>query len=88
MEVLALLLSCKEGKEGHSCSPPCKIWKRVDDHQLQLIKQFDDLNLICTCYNTCELANALEIVKHAKYKRYQSNTCNIIESIDTYISTL
>lgn len=84
----AIIGAVKKGKKVIAVPRLAKYGEHVDDHQLQLIKQFDDLNLICTCYNTCELANALEIVKHAKYKRYQSNTCNIIESIDTYISTL
>lgn len=84
----AIIGVVKKEKKVIAVPRRAKYGEHVDDHQLQLIKQFDDLNLICTCYNTYELANALEIVKHAKYKRYQSNTCNIIESIDTYISTL
>lgn len=76
-------------KEKKVIAVPCraKYGEHVDDHQLQLIKQFDDLNLICTCCIYVNRKKCIEMVKHAQ-QTHQSNTCNIIESIDTYISTL
>ena len=58
-----------------------KIW----DHQLQLIKQFDDLNLICSCHDVGDLETALDTVQQTKYSSYKSNTVNIINSIEEYI---
>ena len=62
-----------------------KYGEHVDDHQLQLIKQFDDLNLICSCQDTSKLDVALKIAQITKYNRYESNTINIISSIEDYI---
>lgn len=50
-----------------------------------LIKQFDDLNLICPCTDVSKLDIALETVKRTKYKEYESNTETIIESIEQFI---
>ena len=65
-----------------------KYGEHVDDHQLQLIKQFDDLNLICPCRDTDELAEAIETVKHTRYAAYESNTTTIVDSIEKYIKEL
>ena len=40
-----------------------KYGEHVDDHQLQLISQFKDLELICECRDCDELWQALEITK-------------------------
>ena len=62
-----------------------KYGEHVDDHQLQLIKQFDDLNLICSCHDVGDLETALDTVQQTKYNSYKSNTINIINSIEEYI---
>ena len=65
-----------------------KYGEHVDDHQLQLIKQFDDLNLICSCQDTGKLDVALKTVQLTKYNSYESNTVNIINSIENYIKQI
>lgn len=65
-----------------------KYREHVDDHQLQLIKQFDELNLICSCRDMNKLGKALEIVQQTKYNNYESNTFNIINSIENYIKEI
>lgn len=75
----------KEGKKVIACARLAKYGEHVDDHQLQLIKQFDDLNLICPCHDTNKLEIALDIVRRTKYNDYKSNTRNIISSIEDYI---
>ena len=59
--------------------------EHVDDHQIQLVNEFDELNFIEPCYEVEELKNALENVKKKKYNKYTSNTDNIIESIEEFI---
>ena len=56
--------------------------EHVDDHQLQLVEQFRELELICRCDDCADLANALETVKNTEYKAYVSNTQTIIDSIE------
>ena len=60
--------------------------EHVDNHQLQLIGQFKELDLICECQDCDEIWKAVEEVKVTKYESYESNTARIIESIDGFIS--
>ena len=60
--------------------------EHVDDHQIQLIKQFEELNFIEPCYELDDLESKLKEIKNKSYKNYISNTDEIIESIKEYIS--
>ena len=81
----AIIGAVKKGKKVIAVPRLAKYGEHVDDHQLQLIKQFDDLNLICSCQDTSKLDVALKIAQITKYNRYESNTINIISSIEDYI---
>ena len=84
----AIIGAVKKGKKVIAVPRLAKYGEHVDDHQLQLVKQFDDLNLICPCRDTSELAEAIETVKHTEYSEYESNTNTIVKSIENYIETL
>lgn len=84
----AIIGAVKKGKKVIAVPRLSKYDEHVDDHQLQLIKQFDDLKLICPCRDTNNLQEALEIVQQEKYNRYESNTSNIINSIEKYIEEM
>lgn len=62
--------------------------EHVDDHQIQIVKQFEELNLICACTDVGKINEAICIVKNKYYKLYQSNTMSIVQSIERYIETL
>lgn len=62
-----------------------KYGEHVDDHQIQLIKQFEELNFIEPCYELDDLESKLKEIKNKKYNKYVSNTDTIIESIKEYI---
>lgn len=81
----AIIGAVKKGKKVIAVPRFSKYGEHVDDHQLQLIKQFDVLNLICSCRDTNELAEAIETVKHTEYSEYESNTDAIVNSIENYI---
>lgn len=73
----AIIGAVKKGKKVIAVPRLAKYGEHVDDHQLQLIKQFDDLNLICPCRDTNKLETALDTVQRTKYNSYKSNTLNI-----------
>ena len=81
----AIIGAVKKGKKVIAVPRLAKYGEHVDDHQLQLIKQFDDLNLICPCQDTNKLEIALDTVRGTKYNSYESNTINIITNIEDYI---
>ena len=84
----AIIGAVKKGKKVIAIPRLAKYGEHVDDHQLQLIGQFKDLNIICECQDCDEIWKAVEEVKKTEYKSYQSNTSRIIESIDNFIKTL
>lgn len=62
-----------------------KYGEHVDDHQIQLIQQFDELKFIEPLYEIDELEKKLKEIKNKKYKKYISYTDEIIKSIKEYI---
>lgn len=82
----AIMGAIKKGKKVIAVPRLKKYSEHVDDHQLQLIKQFKSLNLICECDNCNNLWKAIEEVKIHEYEIYVSNTARIIESIDEFIN--
>ncbi|MFT3952383.1 MAG: PssE/Cps14G family polysaccharide biosynthesis glycosyltransferase [Oscillospiraceae bacterium] len=59
--------------------------EHVDDHQVQLISQFQAMNLICVCSDCAKLTEALDFTRQNVFQEYVSNTNAIIHSIDTFI---
>lgn len=84
----AIIGAVKKGKKVIAVPRRAKYGEHVDDHQLQLVGQFKELDLICECDDTNELADAIEKVEYTKYAVYKSNTEQILNSIEKYIKTL
>ena len=76
----------KKGKKVIAVPRLAKYGEHVDDHQLELISQFKEMNLIYECQDCDELWKAIAIVKETEYSSYQSNTGKIIESIEAFIT--
>ena len=81
----AIIGALKKNRKVIAVPRLAKYGEHVDDHQLQLISQFKDLDLICECLDCDNLWKAIEIVKKTKYKEYRSNTDTIIHSIEAFI---
>lgn len=81
----AIIGAVKKGKKVIAVPRLAQYGEHVDDHQLQLIGQFTDLNLICECHDCDKLFEAVETVKNTTYNEYQSNTQTIIDSLKEFI---
>lgn len=75
----------KKGKKVIALPRLQKFGEHVDDHQVQLIDQFRDLNLLEPCYKTSDLPTAIQNVRTKSYGRYISNTSRIIQNIEQFI---
>ena len=75
----------KKGKKVIATPRLAKYGEHVDDHQIQLIQQFDELNFIEPLYNLDDIENSIKMVKEKKYKKYKSNTQAIIDSIISFL---
>lgn len=78
----------KKGKKVIAVPRLAKYGEHVDDHQLQLLHQFDDLGIICACYDTEDLGKYVKEIDSMKFKPYVSNTAVIIESLEEYLKTI
>ncbi len=71
----------KRGKKVIATPRLARYGEHVDDHQIQLIQQFDELNFIEPLYDLDVLEIKLKEIKNKKYNKYISNTDTIIASI-------
>lgn len=81
----AIIGAVKKGKKVIAVPRLAKYGEHVDDHQLQLVGQFEELNLICACQDCAKLDEAVQTVKSTVYNQYKSNTQVIIDDITSFI---
>lgn len=78
----------KKGKKVIAVPRLAQYGEHVDDHQLQLLHQFDELGIIMACYDLDKLGDMYLSLPNTLFNPYVSNTDVIIDSIDTYIRSL
>ena len=81
----AIISAVKKGKKVIAVPRLKKYGEHVDDHQIQLVNQFSELNLIYPCVD-CDIQKALDAVQKTTYASYQSNTARIIKSLEEFIN--
>lgn len=80
----AIIGAVKKGKKVIAVPRLAKYGEHVDDHQLQIVKQFSDSNMIVACLDM-DLRNSLIKVMNQHFNTYQSNTQKMIDSLDRFI---
>ena len=78
----------KKGKKVIAVPRLAKFGEHVDDHQLQLLHQFDDLGIICACYDTEHMEKCVKEIGEMSFRPYVSNTMVIINSIEEYLNDI
>ena len=81
----AIIGAVKQGKKVIAVPRLARYGEHVDDHQIQLIGQFKEQNLICGLNDCSELADGLTFVKTHTFDPYQSHTQAIVDSIIRFI---
>lgn len=82
----AIITAIKKGKKVIAVPRLAKYGEHVDDHQIQIIRQFDEMNLIMPCYDVETIEKSLSKIKNHTFARYQSNTNTIIEDLKNYLT--
>ena len=82
----AIVGAVKREKKVIAVPRLAKFGEHVDDHQLQIIDQFTNMNFIVGVKETNEIYEALEQLKTIEFKKYISNTENIIKSIEEFLA--
>lgn len=81
----AIVTALKNDKLVIAIPRLARFGEHVDNHQIQIIDEFKELNFIEPVYEIEQLSDALELVKKNKYNKYISNTKNIIRDIEGFI---
>jgi UDP-N-acetylglucosamine transferase subunit ALG13 len=81
----AIIGAVKKGKKVIAVPRLAKYGEHVDDHQLQLIAEFKEQNLICGLNDCSELEEGLKFVTNQVFSKYESNTFKYLEQIECFI---
>ena len=81
----AIIGAVKAGKKVIAVPRLSKYGEHVDDHQTQIIAQFNDLNLIAGLDGVEQLEAAVQALPGRQFGSYQSNTHRIIADIEEFL---
>ena len=81
----AIIGAVKKGKKTIAIPRLKEFQEHVDDHQIQIVEQFNDLKFVQGIYDIKELKNAINNVQKIEVKQYISNTQTIIDSIEEFL---
>ena len=82
----AIIGAVKKDKKVIAVPRLAKFGEHVDDHQLQLLDEFEKMQIIVACYDTDKLEDAYRLVQTKKLKKYKSNQKRIIDSIEEFLT--
>lgn len=83
-----IIRAIKYGKKVIAVPRLQKFGEHVDDHQLQIVKEFSSMNLIAECIDCEKLGEILESIENTKFALYKSNTERFIYELDKFMSSL
>lgn len=81
----AIIGAVKKGKKVIAVPRLSKYGEHVDDHQTQIIDQFNELNLILGLSGVEQLEAAVQQLPERQFNSYASNTHRIIADIETFL---
>lgn len=82
----AIIGAVKKGKKVIAVPRKAEYEEHIDNHQQQLVEQFQEMELICGWEDCDRLDEAIAYVKGRTFRTYHSNTQRIIDSIDDFLS--
>lgn len=65
-----------------------KYGEHVDDHQLDIVKVFNDLGVIIACDDLNNLQNEIKKAKTFKFQKYKKNNRNFINGFSKIVSEI
>lgn len=83
----AIIGAVKKGKKVIAVPRLAKYGEHVDDHQIQLLEQFDGMGIIEACYNLNELGDCYVAATRRAYAEYVSNTTQYLTAIENYLKS-
>lgn len=82
----AIINGLKAGKKVIAVPRLAEFGEHVDNHQLQMLRQFDSMGIIRVCYDLGQLEEIYGNISNEHFELYKSNTGTILESIEEYLN--
>lgn len=82
----AIIGAVKKGKKVIAVPRLAKYGEHVDNHQLQIVKQFEAMKFIRYVEDEKKLGKEITEIENHRVLKYESNTLNIINSIEEFIN--
>lgn len=84
----AIVGAVKRGKRVVAVPRLARYGEHVDDHQVEIVRQFAEMGLIEPCYDPAELPQAYERALAGEYRTYESNTDNFVADLGAYLDEI
>lgn len=84
----AIIGAVKDGKKVIAVPRLAKYGEHVDDHQIEIVRQFGEMGLIEPCVDPAELPEAYARAITKDYLTYRSNTAHFCADLSEYIDSL
>lgn len=81
----AIISAVKLGKKVIAVPRLERYGEHVDNHQIQIVNQFEKMNLIMKVDDMSKLNDCLKVISMKEFKSYTSNTEKVIKSIEEFI---
>lgn len=81
----AIIGAVKKGKKVIAVPRLAKFKEHVDNHQLQIVEEFKNMNFIVSTNDIGEIEKILGSIVNKKFRLYESNTNSIINEIEEFI---
>lgn len=81
----AIIGAVKNGKKVVAVPRLAEFGEHVDDHQIEIVRQFGDMGLIEPCMDPADLPAAYARAKTKDYLDYQSNTDHFCADLSAFI---
>lgn len=83
----AIIGAVKRGKRVVAVPRLARFGEHVDDHQVEIVRQFGEMGLIEPCFDVEGLPEAYARALAGDYKSYHSNTEGFIADLGSYIDS-
>lgn len=84
----AIIGAVKAGKKVVAVPRLAKFGEHVDDHQVEIVRQFAQMGLIEPCLDIANLKSAYDIAVRKEYRPYVSNTDAFIADLRSYLQSI
>lgn len=84
----SIITSIRKGKKVIAVPRKHEYEEHVNNHQIEIVKNFDELGFIIGIEKTTDLKKAIEKSKEFKPKKYETNNQLMIKTIEEFIDNI